>query len=221
MARKLESDMAKPIVIVGAGGHGREVAEIVIHAHRLGSGPPLVGFLDQAATDLRGGPGGVEILGDMSWLVPRTEEVEVVIAIGDNRIRKRVVGECLALGVGFARALSPLAHFSPGSSLGVGAMVFPGVVVSLNTRIGDHVILGTHCGVSHDSVVGDFGFLCPGARITGGVTLGEGVMLGANSCVIPGKTVGDWTVVGAGGVVNRDLPDGVTAVGVPARRLPR
>lgn len=96
-------------------------------------------------------------------------------------------------------------------------MVFPGAVVSLNTHLGDHVILGTHAGVSHDCSVGDFGFLCPGARITGNVTLGEGVMLGTNSCVIPGKKVGAWTTVGAGGVVNKDLPEGVTAVGVPAR----
>lgn len=209
--------MSRPIVIVGAGGHGREVAEIVLQARELAGGPPLVGFLDEAASSLVGGPEGFEVLGTLSWLASRAREVDLIVAIGDNRARKAVVERCLQYGARFAGAVSPHAHLSPSASIGAGAMVFPGAVVSLNTHLGDHVILGTHAGVSHDCSVGDFGFLCPGARITGNVTLGEGVMLGTNSCVIPGKKVGAWTTVGAGGVVNKDLPEGVTAVGVPAR----
>lgn len=211
--------MSRPIVIVGAGGHGREIAEIVLEAHRGAKGPPLFGIIDDFVTRLTGGPEGVEILGTLEWLAAHAEEVDVVVGLGDNRIRRNTVERCRQYGARFGRAISPCAHLSSSASIGVGAMVFPGAVISLNTRLGEHVIVGTNAGVSHDCSVGDFGFLCPGARITGAVSLAEGVMLGANSCVIPGKKVGAWTTVGAGGVVNRDLPEGVVAVGVPARPL--
>ena len=207
---------SKPIVLIGAGGHAREVAEIIAHSRRELGTPGLKGFLDQS----RGLHGreldGFPVLGDLDWLREHTEEVDVIVTIGDNTVRKRVVEEARALGATFVNAISPLAHLSQRCQIGVGVMVFPGVVVSTNTVIGNHVILGTHSGMSHDSVVGDYGFLCPGARITGGVTLGEGVMMGTNSSVIPCRSVGSWSIVGAGGAVVHDLPNGVTAVGVPA-----
>lgn len=209
----------KPIVLIGAGGHAREVAEIIAHSQRERGTPGLRGFLDQSSElhgrDLDGFP----VLGDINWLREHADEVGVIVTIGNNVVRKRVAEEARTLGASFANAISPLAHLSQRCQMGEGVMVFPGVVVSTNTVVGHHVILGTHSGVSHDSVVGDYGFLCPGARITGGVTLGEGVMLGTNSCIIPCKSVGSWSTVGAGGAVVRDLPGGVTAVGVPA--IPR
>ena len=207
----------KPIVIYGSGGHAREVAEIVMHAHREQGRPGLLGFLDDRHERKGDLVLGHEVLGGFSWLADHLGEFDLVVAIGDNSVRQRIADRALELGATFGSAVSPLAHFSPACQIGPGAMIFPRVTVSTNVVIGAHVILGVHSSVSHDCRVGDFSFLCPGARLTGNVTLGNRVMIGTNACVIPGKSIGRKTIVGAGAAVVDNLPEDVVAVGVPAR----
>lgn len=213
----METSNNNPFVIFGSGAHAREVADIIRHGRQIAGGPPLLGFLDEVETRH-----GIEIddtpvLGGFSWLKTRADTVQVVVAIGDNATRWRIAEALSELGAVFGSAVSPLAHLSPRSEIGSGAMIFPFVFVSSNVKIGRHVILGVHSSVSHDCRLGEAVFLCPGARTTGAVTIGDQVMLGTNSCVIPGRSVGAQSTVGAGGCVVRDVPSGVTAVGVPAQ----
>ena len=207
----------KPIVIYGSGGHAREVAEIVVHAHQEQGRPGLLGFLDDRPEREGDLVLGHKVLGGFPWLLDHLGEFDLIVAIGDNSVRRRIADRALELGATFGSAVSPLAHFSPACQVGPGAMIFPRVTVSTNVVVGAHVILGVHSSVSHDCRVGDFSFLCPGARLTGNVTLGDEVMIGTNACVIPGKSVGRGTTVGAGAAVVEDLPENVIAVGVPAR----
>lgn len=206
-----------PIVLYGAGAHAREVAEIVLHVRDEAGGPGLLGFLDDRPDKHGAVIDDFPVLGGLDWLASHTSEVEVIVAIGDVAVRKRLALEIEAMGAKFGRAISPLAHLSKRAQIGVGCMVFPRAVVSTNVSIGRHVILGVHSNVSHDSTVGDYSFVCPAAILTGGVTLGDEVMLGSNATVIPGRQIGSRSVIGAGACVVRDIPADSLALGVPAK----
>lgn len=214
----MNHNILKPIVIYGSGGHAREVAEIVMHAHGEQAGPELLGFLDDRPDQHGAEVLGYPVLGGFDWLVENVKNFDLIVAIGSNSVRREIADRALEAGATFGKAISPLADFSPACEIGPGAMIFPRVVVSTNVVVGAHVILGVFSSVSHDCRVGDFCFLCPGARLTGSVTLGDEVMIGTNASVIPGCTIGSNTVVGAGAAVICDLESNITAVGVPAKK---
>lgn len=206
----------RPIVLIGSGGHAREVAEIAQHAHREERGGRLLGYLDEDSNRHGVEVLGFPVLGGMAWLEGRENEVEILIAIGDAGVRRRLVAK-LGAQARYATIISPLAHLSEHCSVGEGTVIFPQVVVSNQVSVGRHVQLNLACSLSHDSKIGDFCSIFPGARATGGVQLGDEVTLGTNSCIIPYKKIGSGTKVGAGACVVCDLPGGITAVGVPAR----
>lgn len=205
------------VVIIGAGGHGREVAEILIHQAQIRDDLTPLGFVDDNL-DLRGQVvSGLPVLGDWSWFegVDRTE-VAVVCATGSPPTCRRLVQRAKDLGLVFASVASPLAHVSPSARLGKGVTLFPNVVVNTNADLGDHCILNVASTVSHDTRLGRYCNVNPGVHLAGMVTVGEGCYVGMGTAVIQGVSIGDWTVIGAGAVVVRDLPPNVTAVGIPA-----
>lgn len=207
----------KGVVIIGAGGHAREVAEIIQHRARDGAGPPVLGFVVDAEY-LDAAAGGPQVLGDWSWF----EGVDcgglaVVCAVGAPPARKRLAERAAARGLTFASAVSPLAYLSPGARLGRGVMIFPHAFASAGCLIDDHAVVNVGASVSHDARVGRYATLGPGARLAGHASVGEGAYLGVGAGVIDRVSVGGWATVGAGAVVTRDLPGDVTAVGVPAR----
>lgn len=206
------------VVIIGAGGHAREVAEILRHQTREGAGPRLVGFVADDPSNYPAEVGGVRFLGDWSWFdAADAEGLAVICAVGLPRLRRYLAARAAARGIPLASAVSPLAYVSPGASLGEGVMIFPHAFVSAGSSLGDHSVVNVGASVSHDSRVGRFGTLGPGVRVAGRVNVGEGCFLGVGSSVIDGVSVGAWATVGGGACVTRDLPDNVTAVGVPAR----
>lgn len=208
----------RPLVVVAASGH----AKVVIDAARAAGRTVLACFDDNPAlhgTTLLGVP--VEGGSDAVPAFVEAHDAELVLAIGVNRVRQRVVDR-LASEVGTARwatVIHPSAVVAESAEVGEGAVVFAGAVVQPDARIGAHAILNTGASVDHDSVVGAFAHIAPGARLAGGVMLGEGAFVGIGACVIPGRTIGAWAVVGAGAAVVRDLAPGGTYVGVPAQSL--
>ena len=208
----------KRVVIIGAGAHGREVAEILRHRARQGADVGALCFVDDDP-DLRGREiDDVPVLGDWAWFegVDRGD-VAVVCASGFSRTRRRMSERAAALGLSFASAVSPLAHLSPRARIGEGVVMYPNSVASPGTLIGDHAIINSGAIVSHDTEIGPYGTLNPGVNLAGNVSIGEGCYLGIGCSVIQGIRIGAWTTVGAGAAVVRDLPGGVTAVGVPAK----
>ncbi len=211
---------SRPLVLIGSGGHAREVAEIALQAQQMERNGPFLGFLDSDPSKHGLNVLGFPVLGGMEWLNERAHEVGVLIAVGDAAVRRRIADE-LGSTIAYSTVVSPLAHLSEYCQIGEGTVIFPQVVVSTQVNIGRHVQLNSACSISHDSEIGDFCSIYPGARTTGGVKLGEGVTLGTNSCVVPYKTVGPGTQIGAGACVIDDLPGGITAVGVPAKPVTR
>ena len=209
-----------PLVIIGAGGHGAEVA-----AYADDLGLPLAGAFDDGKP--RGDWHVTKLLGgtaDLAGFCEQHEQVNYITAFGGNAVRRRVVARIDALGIRNLTALS-LCHdrswMGAKVTIGAGTLVAPDVLVTTRATIGRHCILNVKASVSHDCVVGDFCNINPDATICGDVTIGEGCYVGAGATVIEKRKIGAWTVVGAGAVVTQDLPDGVLAVGVPARIVKR
>ncbi|XSG74440.1 acetyltransferase [Herpetosiphon llansteffanensis] len=207
-----------PVIIVGTGGHAREVGEIVQAQHSAGQGGALYGMLTDDQSQHGTTSLGIPILGPIAWLATRLAQFSVIIAIGDNATRQRIAQQ-FGSELHAAKAISPHAIISPHATIGAGAMLFPNAVVGPLASIGRHSIVNVGASVSHDSTVGAYSNLNPGSRVAGNCQLGEGVALGMGANVIQGRSLGAWTVVGAGAVVIRDLPSHAKAVGVPTRLL--
>jgi len=211
------------LVIVGAGGHGIEVASYCEDRADV----RLLGFIDDARP--RGPRGAHEVLGGLEALQrmcadARGETIQYVTAVGDNATRKALVAKLGALGLANLKPFI-LVHGTAIQGvrveLGEGTCVAPGAIATTAVRIGAHCIVNVGASVSHDCVVGDYCNLNPGSVVCGNVTLGEGCYIGAGAVIKQGITIGAWTTVGAGAVVVRDLPAHVTAKGVPARASAR
>jgi sugar O-acyltransferase (sialic acid O-acetyltransferase NeuD family) len=207
----------KRVVIIGSGGHGREVAEI-LQQQAAQAGDFLVqGFIDENRERHGQLIDGLPVLGDWDWVAANKEELAVICAVGTPAVARLLVQRARALNVGFANAISPSAHISPRATLGEGVVVFPHVVINTGAVIGSYVTLNLAATVSHDTRIGEYCNINPGVHLAGNVTIGAGCYIGMGTNVIQGTSIGPDTVIGAGAVVNRDVPAHVTAVGVPAR----
>jgi len=213
------------VVVIGAGGHGSEVASYIRQLSTQGGELNLLGVFDDRIT--KSGLPDVQVLGTVERLIEiasgRSSDLFFVTAIGDNAVRKMLVERIASSRISKLRAWT-LRH--PAANVGIdhveigdGSCLAPGAIVTTRARIGRHCILNVKASVSHDCVVADFCNLNPGSTLCGNVTLGEGCFIGAGATIKDRASIGAWTTVGAGAVVIGDLPAGVTAVGVPARIL--
>lgn len=207
----------RDLVIFGAGGHGRDVHQIVRDLVADGADWNVVGFLDGDAkrhgTEIHALP----ILGDESWLAGRPD-THVVVAIGATAARWGIVQKLTGVGCrNFATLVHPRVWAGRDVEIGTGTVICASTLLTTDLRIGNHAILNLACTVGHDVVLGDFVTLAPGVNISGAVGVGKGCDLGSGSIVNQGVNIGRWSVIGSGAVVVRDLEPNVTAVGVPAR----
>lgn len=216
------AEVKKQILIIGAGGHGKEVAVYLGDLIRQGTQIEILGFIDE---EKPAGPfAGSEILGGLeylkTWVESRRRGVHYITAIGDNSGRKRLVERIEALGCRQALPWSlihPQAFIGSEVQIGEGTCVTPAAIITGHVSLGKHSIINVRASISHDCVIGNFVNLNPSATICGNVTVGEGSFIGAGATIIEKVTIGEWAVVGAGAVVIGDIPPYSTAVGVPAR----
>lgn len=207
--------MSTRIVIIGAGGHGLVAADILLAA-RDSQPLDIVGALDDnpALTGTR--ILDVPVLGTTD-LLPRIAHDAVFVAIGDNARREQVASELLRRGEHLFTARHPRAIVAAGVEISAGCMISAGAVIAPGVVLGTGVILNTHCSVDHRSRIEPFAHISAGATVGGDTTIGARTLIGLGATVMSQLRIGADTIVGAGAVVVRDLPDGVVAVGVPAR----
>ena len=206
--------MAEPLIIVGAGGHGRETAFAQILAQGERS---FLGFLDDRATGKT--PEGWPVLGPIDS-APEHRRAQFLVAINDPRSRRAIVQRLEALGVsnwGFVVHPDVRRHISV--SVGAGCSILGGCHVTTHIRLGDHCILNRGSHVSHDCVVGDFCSLNPAACVAGNVTVGDGSELGSACAVRQGVTIGAGATIGMGAIVLNHVDANAVMVGNPARLL--
>jgi sugar O-acyltransferase (sialic acid O-acetyltransferase NeuD family) len=212
------SQARKRVLILGAGGHGRVVLDILLQAGQY----DVLGFLDNNPDIHSRRVDGLVVHGRISDLerIAGEQDLEgVIIAIGDNGVRRGLARQIEQTGIELVSAVHPSAAIAYNATLGRNVVVTAGVVVCANCQIGDSVILNTGCIVDHQTMIGEGSHICPGVRIAGRVKVEPGVFVGTGATIVPKVTLGCESIIGAGAVVIDDVAPMATAVGVPARQI--
>lgn len=201
------------LLIFGAGGHGKVVADT---ARAMGNWNEIM-FADDAYPQVTA-VDGYPVVGDFSSARSvGSDHGDVIVAIGDNRKRSDLLMQLRQSGFNPVTLVHPTAVVAGSAHIEEGTVIFAQAVVQAAARIGRAVIVNTAVTVDHDCVVGDGVHLSPGVHLGGEVEIGDYSWLGVGAVVINRTAVGSGVTVGAGSCVIGNLPDGVTAVGVPAR----
>lgn len=195
----------KKLVIIGAGGHGRVVADIA----RLNGYEDIV-FLDEADVPLASGK--------VSDYVKYTD-ADFIVAIGNNHIREKIQCMLVENNCKVVPLVHPNAVIGSNVEIGSGSVAMAGAVVNTGARIGNGVILNTCCSVDHDCRVNDYCHISVGAHLAGSVTVGKSSFVCAGATVINNIAICDECVIGAGAVVVRNIEKTGTYIGVPAKAL--
>lgn len=201
--------MSGELVIVGAGGHGRELFDAARHSWNV------TGFVDDHPEHLdRIDRLDSVILGDVAWL--ESHPTSYALGVGTSSVRRALSTRLDAAGCTPATVLHPGASVGPDVRLGAGVVLFDRCTTTTNVTIGDHTHLNVGCAVQHDSVIGEFVQFSPGVFVNGDCVIGDDVFLGTGAIVTRGCTIGAGARVGAGAVVLQDVESESTVVGAPA-----
>lgn len=211
-------DVPIPLVIVGCGGFGREVHDVVEAVNAESSRFDLLGYVDDTPSEAnvaRVTRRGSQVLGDLGWLAAAPADVQYVIGIGSPALKARIEA---ALGTRRSPVLvHPRATIGADVEFGPGTIVCAGSVLTTNLRIGRHVHVNLLCSIGHDCVIGDHVSINPLVAVSGDVTIGRGVMLGTHSAILQGLTIGQDATVGGAALVAKDVAEGDVVKGVPAK----
>ena len=202
----------KDLIIIGAGGHGRVVADI---AQKLGT-YETISFLDDGnAKETMGLP----IVGKTSDVEKYIDTADVFVAIGNNKVRGDFVERLLALGASVPTLIHPSADIGTCVEIGAGTAIMAGTVINPCSKLGKGVIVNTCSSIDHDCEVGDYCHISVGAHIAGTVTIGTHSWLGIGAIVRNNVDICEECMIGAGAVVVKDITESGTYVGVPAKRF--
>jgi sugar O-acyltransferase (sialic acid O-acetyltransferase NeuD family) len=208
----------RKLIILGAGGFGREVLTWARQAVQHGTEWEVKGFLDDREPGALKQPLHAPLLGRIADYVPQAEDV-FVCAMGTPAVKRACMDAIAARGGMFARLVHRTAIVGDEVELGEGVILCPYAIVSGYATIGRGVAVNMHATVDHDATVGDYTQINCHCDLTGGVTIGREVYFGSHVTTAPGVTVGDGAYLGIGTVVLRDVAAGQKVFGVPARRV--
>ena len=201
----------KKLVVAGYGGFAREVEWLI---SRINAEKPVwdfLGFID-------GEQSAPNIVGNDDYVIRHSEELYVSIAIGSPAIREKIYRSYKTNPrIRFANLVDPSVLLSDSVVMGEGNIICAGSILTVNISLGNCNIINLNCTVGHEAELGDYVTVNPGVNISGNVHIESGSNIGTGTQIIQGKRIGKHTVVGAGAVVNKDLPDSCTAVGIPAK----
>ena len=200
----------KELVIIGAGGLGREVAWSVRRVNESCAEPKwnLAGFADDAPGKSSGLLDGLPLLGTVAKVAKERPEAAFFIAVGDNATRERIALELD--GREFPAVVDTAAIVAPTAVIEKGAFVAPLAIVSAGASVGRFALVNARAGVGHDSRLGAFSQVCPGASLSGATVLGERAFVGTNACTLPGVEVGADAKIAGGTPAYSNVPSGAT-----------
>ncbi len=211
----------KRVTVVGAGGFGREVIEIFNDQNKINKQWEILGFVDDDE-DKRGKIfNGHPVLGNLSWLVENRANIGCVCAIAEPLAKKKVVDYLENVGVEFHRAIHPSVIMSEHVDLGSDVIICAGSILTVNIKIGNHVIININSTIGHDTIIEDYCSLMPAVIINGNNHLYSGAYIGTGATFIHQISVGEWTTIGAGAVVVSDIESNAVATGAPAKVIKR
>lgn len=208
------------IAIFGAGGFGKEVAMLIEQINTVKAEYELIGFFDDGVrknTFVNGYP----CLGGIIELNQLKQKIGIVIAIGDPKIKIKIQARINNPQISYPSLMHPNVQMGDKKyvQVGEGCIITAGNMITVNIKIGNHVILNLGCTVGHDALLDDFSSIMPGVNISGGVKIHKGVFIGTGAKIINHLEIGAHAIIGAGAVVTKSIPANCTAVGVPARPI--
>jgi sugar O-acyltransferase (sialic acid O-acetyltransferase NeuD family) len=205
--------MKNKLLIIGASGHGKVVADIAIKMNKWQS----IAFLDDDKS-IKSSM-GLEVIGTSDDVFTHIYEYEIFVGIGNNDTRQRIHEMLETVGVSIPVLIHPNAVIGNQVEIGNGTAVMAGAVVNCCTKIGKSCIINTGSTIDHDNCIKDFVHVSPGAHLAGTVKVGQGTWLGIGSIVSNNINITNGCKVGAGSVVVRDIIETGTYVGTPVRRV--
>ena len=206
----------KHLYIVGAGGFGRELYNWLEDLEAAGKEWQLGGFLDDDLSALDGFSYPHAVVGSIAEHQPREDDL-YVCGIGSQRIKRKVCEALQSKGANFITVVHPSVKMGRNVRLGEGVVLCPRVTLTCDIEVGAMTMVNCHTTVGHDVRIGAWATISANCDLTGHTEIGEAAYFGSGARVIPGKKVGARAVVGAGSVVIRDVPEGVSVFGNPAR----
>ena len=214
--------MTTEIVVIGAGGFGRETLDVLHAVNRESSTQVyrILGVLDSNPSPdnlVRLGRMGVDWLGSEADWLSSGHDARYLIGVGRPAVRRRIAESFAAAGKSAATVVHPRAVIGSLSTIGAGSVVCAGAQISTNVTLGEHVHVNPSATIGHDSALSDFVSINPGAIVSGDVTIGAGTLIGAGAVVLQGLAVGADALVGASACVVRDVASGQIVKGIPAR----
>jgi len=212
--------MLKELYIIGAGGFGREVAWLVERINEVEPELNLRGFIDDNVAVHGTMEGGYPVIGGCNYLEHLSNTGWVVCAVGSAKIRKNIVEKLNKISkVSFATLIDPSVIKSERVEIQEGSIICGGTILTVDIIVGKHVIINLDCTIGHDDYINDFVTIYPSVNISGNVSVEECADLGTGVQVIQGKKIGKESIIGAGAVVVKDIPEKCTAVGSPAKPI--
>ena len=197
--------MDKKLVIIGAGGHGRVIADIAKEKYSN-----IIFLDDDSSIDFISGP--------VSDYKKYINDCDFFVAIGDNSIRNRILDEIDNAGANVISLVSSSASLGSNVSIGKGTIVMNQAVVNNGSILGQGVIINTYASIDHDCNIGDYCHIAVSAHLAGTVKTGKKVFVGAGSTVINNINLCDDVIIGAGATVVKDINEKGTYIGVPAKK---
>ena len=205
------------IAIIGAGGFGREVKMLIDQINQTDKKYEFIGYYDDGMEKNTTINQNI-VLGNIEDLNAVQEKINIVIAIGSPETKKAIFEKITNKNIKFPTLIHPSVIIgNEGVSIGKGCVICAGSIITCNIQIKDFVIINLMCTVGHDTVIHSFSSFMPGVNISGEVEIYEEVYVGTGAKIINQLQIGAQTIVGAGAVVSKSLPEKCTAVGIPAK----
>lgn len=203
--------MRRKLLILGAGGHGKVVADIALSMDIYES----ISFLEDNPMVSVGN--GLSILDTIENVKKYIDKYELFVAFGDNESRAAKMQECMNNGGKIATLIHPSVIISSNVVIGSGTVIMPGSIINCNSVIGQGCIINTATTVDHDNTIGDYVHLSPGVHLAGTVYIGNHSWLGIGSVVKNNISIADNCIIGAGAVVLKNIDEAGVYIGIPAR----
>lgn len=207
----------KDLLIVGAGGFGREVLQWIKDINKINPTWRVLGFLDDDVDALNGIECDYGVVDTISHYQPN-EDVSLVMAVANPNTKEKIVKLLKNRGAHFVSIIHPTATLSEFATIGEGLVMYPYSIISVNTTVGDFVTF-LSSGMGHDAIIGDFSTISSFCDITGGVTIGKKVFLGSHVTIVPKRKIGDEAYIAAGSVVMTNIRAGQHVMGNPAMKM--
>ena len=212
--------MKKKLVIIGAGGLGREVLFLLSDINNKFICYDILGFIDNAPELQNKIINGFPLLGNNSWLLNYEDDINVIIAVAASQARKKIY-EIFSQkqNISFPNIISNDAKYSDTVTIGKGCIIGFYSLLPVNISIGDFVLLNNYCQVGHDACIGNFVTMYGNANVSANVSIGECVEIGVGTRILPKISIGENSKIGIGSVVVSNVPANCTVFGVPAKKM--